>query len=259
MLNRYGILASFLLTFIFHNSLQGEIVNSNLKIHPTASIHPSVIMEGEIEIGANTVIGANSYLKGPLKIGENNQISQQVMIGVDPEHKTKQPSGLVIIGDGNVIREFSVIQRGIGDLETQIQNNCFIMAYAYIAHDCLIESDVILCAKVSLSGHCHILKGAILGLSSSFHQFSTIGAHAFVGMGSVVVKDVPPFCVALGNPAHFEKFNSHLFEQLGISIQDLVVYDGRLKSQHPYIKECIRSFVSHMRRKVIPITKANNE
>lgn len=210
-------------------------------------------MEGDIEIGANTTIGANSYLKGSLIIGENNRISGQVMIGVDPEHKTKPAKGLVTIGDDNVIREFSVIQRGIGDVDTQIQNNCFIMAYAYIAHDCLIESDVILCARVSLSGHCHILKGAILGLSSSAHQFTTIGAHAFVGMGSVVVKDVPPFCIAIGNPAHFEKFNSHPFEQLAITLQDLAAENGHLKSQHPYINDCIKRFNSHVRRKMIPI------
>lgn len=228
-------------------------MNTSFKIHPTASIHSSVIMEGEIQIGANTIVGANSYLKGPLIIGENNQISQQVMIGVDPEHKTKPPVGRVIIGDSNVIREFSVIQRGIGDLDTQIQNNCFIMAYAYIAHDCLIESDVILCARVSLSGHCHLLKGSILGLASSAHQFSTVGAYSFVGMGSIVVKDVPPFCVVVGNPAYFEKFNSHPLEKLGIKLQDLEVKDSLLKSHHPYVNECINNFKTHVRRKVIPI------
>lgn len=171
-------------------------MKSNLKKHLSAEIHSSVIMEGEIEVGANTTIGANSYLKGPLVIGEDNQIAQQVMIGVDPEHKTKPAAGRVVIGNGNVIREFSVIQRGIGDLETLIQHNCFIMAYTYIAHDCLIESEAILCAKVALSGHCHILKGAVLGLACSAHQFSTIGAHAFVGMGAVVVKDVPHFALS---------------------------------------------------------------
>jgi len=228
-------------------------VNTNFKIHPTASIHSSVIMEGEIQIGANTTIGANSYLKGPLIIGENNKIGQHVMIGVDPEHKTKPAVGLVSIGDGNVIREFSVIQRGIGDLATQIQSNCFIMAFAYIAHDCLIESDVILCARVSLSGHCHVLKGAILGLSSSVHQFSTIGPHGFVGMGSIVVKDVPPFCVVVGNPACFARFNSHPFEQFGIKLQDLEVKDFHLQSTHPYLNDCINNFNTHVRRKVIPI------
>jgi UDP-N-acetylglucosamine acyltransferase len=230
-------------------------MNAKFKIHPTASVHSSVIMEGEIQIGANTIIGANSYLKGPLVIGENNQIGQQVMIGVDPEHKTKLAAGYVIIGDGNVIREFSVIQRGIGDLDTQIQNNCFIMAYSYIAHDCLIESDTILCARVSLSGHCHVLKGAILGLSCSAHQYSTIGAHAFVGMGSIVVKDVPPFCIVVGNPACFAKFNSHPFEQLGITLQDLEVENSCLQSHHPYVSDCIKNFNTHIRRKVIEIAR----
>jgi UDP-N-acetylglucosamine acyltransferase len=225
----------------------------NCCIHPTAKIDPSVILEGEIEIGAHTTIGPNCSLKGPLMIGENNQIGAQVMLGVDPEHKTKPPIGRVIIGNGNVIREFSVVQRGIGDLDTEIQNNCYIMAYSYIAHDCLIESDVILCARVSLSGHCHILKGAILGLSCSLHQFTTIGPHAFVGMGSVVVKDVPPFCIVQGNPAHFAKFNAHPLESLGIKIQDLEIENSELKSQHPYVRECLESFKKHTRRQILKI------
>lgn len=226
-------------------------MNENFKIHPSASVHPSVTMEGGIEIGANTTVGPNAYLKGPLVIGSNNQIGPQVMIGVDPEHKTKPGVGRVVIGDGNVIRECSIIQRGIGELDTQIQDNCYIMAHAYIAHDCFIESHVIFCARVSLAGHCHVLKGAVLGLSSSFHHFSTIGAHAFVGMGSVVVKDVPPFCVVMGNPACFAKLHAYPLESLGLKLEDLEVRNSCLQSGNPYIKECIDSFSSHVRRKVL--------
>ncbi len=247
---RAGLLGFIILHYI---PLQGSALDSSSKIHSSASIHPSVIMEGDIEIGSNTIIGAGSYLKGPLVIGANNQIGHQVMIGVDPEHKTKPPKGHVLIGNGNVIREFSVIQRGIGDLETQIQNDCYIMAYTYIAHDCLIESDVILCARVSLSGHCHILKGAVLGLACCTHQYTTIGSHAFVGMGSIVVKDVPPFCIVMGNPAHFTRFNSHPLEKFGIKVEDLEIENSALQSQHPYATECMNSFKSHVRRKVIPL------
>jgi UDP-N-acetylglucosamine acyltransferase len=234
--------------------MQGNALTSSSKIHPSATIHPSVIMEGDIEIGEGTIIGAHCYLKGPLIIGSNNHIGHQVMIGVDPEHKIKPGVGIVTIGNGNVIREFSVIQRGIGDLDTQIQNDCYIMAYSYIAHDCLIESDVIPCAKVSLSGHCHILKGAVLGLASSLHQFSTIGSHAFVGMGSVVVKDIPPFCIIVGNPARFAKFNEHPLEKLGIKLEDLKIENSFLQSDHPYVRSCVNSFNTHVRRKVLPIS-----
>jgi UDP-N-acetylglucosamine acyltransferase len=123
----------------------------------------------------------------------------------------------------------------------------------YIAHDCLIESDTILCARVSLSGHCHVLKGAILGLSCSLHQFSTVGAHSFVGMGSVVVKDVPPFCLVMGNPAHFAKFNSYSLESLGVSLQDLAMDNNSLRSDHPYVQECLRQFEAHKRRESVKI------
>ena len=228
-------------------------MNENFKIDPSANIHPSVIMEGEIEIGANTTVGPNAYLKGPLVIGSNNQICAQVMIGVDPEHKTKPGVGCVVIGDGNVIREYSIIQRGIGELDTQIQDNCYIMAYTYIAHDCLIESDCILCARVSLAGHCHVLKGAVLGVAAALHGFSTVGAHAFVGMGSIVVKDVPPFCVVMGNPARFAKLHSYPLESLGLKLEDLEVRNSCLQSGNPYVKECIDNFNSNVRRKVLLI------
>jgi len=126
-----------------------------------------------------------------------------------------------------------------------------IIAYTYIGHDCLIESDVILCARVSLAGHCHVLKGAVLGLSSSLHPFSTIGAHAFVGMGSVVVKDVPPFFVVMGNPACFAKLHSYPLESLGLKLEDLKVKNFRLQSIHPYVQDCISKFASHVRREVL--------
>jgi UDP-N-acetylglucosamine acyltransferase len=246
------LIAGFLgLILLKYTPLQGAVLNS--KIHPSAHIHSSVIMEGDIEVGANTVIGAHSYLKGPLVIGSDNQIGPHVMIGVDPEHKTKKGLGCVRIGNGNTIREFSVIQRGTGDLETQVDNDCYIMAYSYIAHDSLIESDVILCARVSLSGHCHVLKGAVLGLACSAHQFTMIGAHAFVGMGSIVVKDVPPFCIVIGNPAHFARFNLHPLEKMMINPNELKVEDGSLESTHAYVKNCLESFKTHVRRKVTPI------
>jgi UDP-N-acetylglucosamine acyltransferase len=223
------------------------------KIDSSCSIHPTAIMEGDIEIGAKTSIGPGCYLKGPLVIGERNSIGPNVMLGVDPEHKSKGPQGVVRIGNENVIREFVTLQRGIGERDTEIEDNCYIMTSAYIAHDCLIESEVILCAKVGLSGHCHVLKGAILGLGSVLHQHSTIGAHAFVGMGSVVVKDVLPFCVVMGNPAAFGRFNTQPLDERGLELKDLEVVDGMLVSQQPYIQECVNAFANHSRRKTIPI------
>ncbi len=74
-----------------------------------------------------------------------------------------------------------------------------------------------------------------------------------MGMGSVVIKDVPPFSVVIGNPAHFKKFNSQSLELFGIHLQDLSIEDGHLKSEQSYITECINSFHSHTRRKAVLI------
>lgn len=214
-------------------------------------IHPTVIIEGEVEIGENTTVGPYSYLKGPLVIGKNNTICAHVQIGVDPEHKTKPPVGTVYIGNGNTIREFSVIQRGIGDLETCIEDDCYIMAYSYIAHDSLIESGVILCARTSLGGHCRILKRALLGIGSSLHHMTTVGAHAFVGMGSIVVKDIPPFYLVRGNPARFARLHDYSFKELELSPTDFQMIDGEFRSHHPYIKKCLTQFEKHSRRSLL--------
>lgn len=227
-------------------------MNSAL-IHPSAKIHSTAILEGEVNIGAQTEIGAGCYLKGPLTIGENNRIAANVMIGVDPEHAIETAKGRVIIGNNNVIREFSVIQRGIGDRETEIGNNCFLMAYSYIAHDVLIESDVILSAKVALAGHCHILRGAVIGLAAALHHYTTVGQYAFVGMGCIVNKDIPPFCISVGNPARFKGFNEHALKKFDFNIQDLKIENTQLQSDNTHIKKYLQEFNLHARRKILPL------
>jgi UDP-N-acetylglucosamine acyltransferase len=228
---------------------------NHLKIDPTVFIHPTAILEGDITIGANTEIGAGCYLKGPLVIGSNNKIGMYVMIGLDAEHATKPSLGRVIIGDNNTIREFVTIQRGIGDRETEIQNNCFLMAYSYIAHDSLIESDVIFSAKVALAGHCRILQGAIVGLGAVCHHYSTIGQYAFVGMGSVVNKDVPPFCVCVGNPLHFLRLNTEALNKLKLGDNILQIANGEIMATDINIKQYLEIFKQHSRRKILALIK----
>lgn len=231
-------------------------MNSRQQIHDLASIHPTVVMEGDIKIGANTSIGPYCVIKGPLEIGENNQISGNVMLGIDPGHKTMPAKGRVLIGSNNVIREFSVVQRGIGELETTIQNNCYILPYTSIAHDSLIEDDVIIASKTALAGHCHVLRGAILGLGVLVKEMTTIGSYAFAAMGSVITKDVPPFCLVKGNPARFYRFNSHALKQLNnlVTLEDLQICNGLLQSNNIIVQNCIAQFDKHSRSKIIALT-----
>jgi UDP-N-acetylglucosamine acyltransferase len=186
-------------------------------IHKSAKLHPTVILEGEVEIGEGTEIGPYCYLKGPIKIGKENRIHSHVVMGEPAEHRTKPGVGTIVIGDRNVIRELSVVQRGSGERDTQIGSDCYLMDHVHIAHDCVVEDGVTIAPNTVLAGHVTIQKGATVGVNTSIHQFSTIGSYAMIGMGSVIARDVPPLVVVSGNPARIKRLNTYQFTKLGVT------------------------------------------
>ena len=205
-------------------------MNSHLKIHPSVQIHPTAVIEGDVRIDEGTIIGPLCYLRGPLEIGKNNQICAHVIIGEGPEHRGKAPFGTVRIGNNNVIRELTVIQRGTGDRDTEVGSYCYIMDHVHIAHDCLITDHVTIAPNTVLAGHVKILDGATVGISTVIHQWSVIGGYAMIGMASVVTRDVPPFCLVKGNPAKFSRLNTHAFQKLQIKESDIQVIEGQIKT-----------------------------
>lgn len=217
-------------------------------------IHATAVIEGDVQIGEGTSIGALCYIRGPVVIGKNNKIGPHVIIGTDGEHRTKPSVGRIIIGDNNEIKELTVIQRGTGDRETTIGNGCFIMDHVHIAHDCVVEDDVTMAPNIVLAGHVRILAKANLGVASIFHQFTTIGSHAMIGMGSVVTKDVPPFVLVKGSPAKYGRLNAHAFKSLNISETDFHFTEGRYSSNHPYVAQCLERFTANVRREVLSLT-----
>ncbi len=187
-----------------------------------ADIHPTAIVAERANIGRNVTIGAFSIIGenvtigdgtrvGPhvvirnfTTIGKHNHIFQFSSIGEDPQHQgyRGEPTRLEI-GDRNTIREYCTINRGTaGGLGvTRIGDDNFIMAYAHIAHDCVLGNCIIFANGASLAGHVHIGDHAILGGFSLVHQFCRIGQHCITGIGCVCLQDVPPYIVAAGNPA----------------------------------------------------------
>ena len=182
-------------------------------IHPTALISPEatldstvrvgpfVVIEGAVEIGANTQIDSHSVIKGPCRIGQDNHIFSHAVVGEVPQDlKFQGEYSLLDIGDRNQIREFSSIHRGTegGGGVTRLGSDNLVMAYAHIAHDCQIGDHVILANAASLAGHVTVGDYAIFGGFAVAHQFCRIGAHAFIGGFSKLSKDVPPFVMADG-------------------------------------------------------------
>lgn len=189
---------------------------SKIEIHPSAVIHPKAKLEpgvvvgpysviGEnVQVGRNTEVGAHVVIDGWTRLGKNNRIFTGAVIGTEPQD-LKYVAGtqsFVKIGDFNTIREYATINRGTdeGDV-TEIGNHNLIMAYAHVAHNCVIQDHVIMANVASLAGHIVIESHAILGGLAAVHQFVRIGTYAIVGGASAVRGDVLPYCTYAGNPA----------------------------------------------------------
>lgn len=194
-------------------------------VHPTAIVGPQVILgenveigpfchiSGPVNIGDNTKISPYNYIEGPATIGENNMIGVNCVIGTPAEHKNSDSVGKIVIGNNNVIRELTVIQRGTGDRDTQIGDGCFIMDHVHVAHDVLISDNVTVAPNVVFGGHTVVLHGATIGIGVVTHQHSTIGSYSMVGMNTTVTKDIPPFFLVSGTPGKFQRWNSYQLKQ----------------------------------------------
>lgn len=180
------------------------IVDPGARIAADVEIGPWTIVGPDVEIGAGTVVGSHVVLKGPTRIGQRNRIYQFSSIGEDtPDLKYKGEPTRLVIGDDNVIREGVTIHRGtVQDrAETTIGDHNLLMAYVHIGHDSVIADHCILVNNAALAGHVQVGEWAILSGYTLVHQFCSIGAHSFTGMGSGIGKDVPAFMMVHGNPA----------------------------------------------------------
>lgn len=187
-----------------------------MKIHPTAIISPDAKLEDGVEIGPycvigayvkigkNTIIGPHTVIEELTEIGEGCHIHQFCSIGAPPQDfKYSGEKTRVVIGNFNSIREFVTIHRATAADTgvTIIGDYNMIMAYCHVAHNCKLGNHVVMANTSMLGGHVHVDDYAIISALSGIHQFSNIGAHCIIGGASAVVKDVPPYTIAVGNHA----------------------------------------------------------
>ena len=203
-----------------------------LLVHPTALVHRNAklgekvevgafsIVEENVEIGPGTVLGHHVVIRGHTRIGSNNRIHSFACLGEPPQDKKYrgEPTRLEI-GDNNTIREYCTLNLGTAqDIGiTRVGDNNWIMAYAHVAHDCQVGSNVVLANASQLAGHVQLGDYVILGGGTLVHQFCRIGAHAFTAGGSVVLRDVPPYVMAGGNSARPHGINSEGLKRRGFS------------------------------------------
>ncbi len=196
--------------------MQGHPSPSQTKIHPSAIISPRArIGEGcdigpfvtigdDVELGARVRIDSHCVIDGRTRIGDETHVFPFVSIGLPPQDlKFSGEETETEIGKRNRIREFVTIHRGTkgGGGITRSGDDCFFMAQAHIAHDCLIGNDVIMANAATLAGHVVVEDAANIGAYSGVHQFCRVGREAYIGGYSVVVKDALPFALTVGNHA----------------------------------------------------------
>ncbi|MGH8259590.1 MAG: acyl-ACP--UDP-N-acetylglucosamine O-acyltransferase [Steroidobacteraceae bacterium] len=180
------------------------IVSPRAELAADVAVGPFTVIGPEVVIGPGTVIGPHAVVNGPTRLGAGNRVFQFASIGEAPQDKKYQgePTRLEI-GDRNTFREFCTVNRGtVHDRGvTTIGNDGLFLASSHVAHDCVIGDHVVFANCASIGGHVEIGDWVQLGGLSAVHQFSKVGAHAFIGGGAMVSRDVPPYVLITGNPA----------------------------------------------------------
>ncbi len=194
-------------------------VHPDAKIAPNVRIDPFTTVHKNVEIGEGTWIGSNVTIMEGARIGKNCQIFPSSVISAIPQDlKYKGEDTVTIIGDNTTIRECVTINRGTTDRnETRIGNNCLIMAYSHIAHDCQVGNYCVFSNNTTLAGHIIVGDYVVLAGLTAVQQFVRIGSHSFVTGGSLVRKDIPPYVKAAREPLSYVGVNSVGLKRRGYS------------------------------------------
>jgi UDP-N-acetylglucosamine acyltransferase len=186
-----------------------SIVSPKARIADGVTVGPFTVIEDDVEIGSGTVIGSNALIANGARIGEECRIHHGAVLGTPPQDlKFRGEVTTLQVGHHTTVREYVTMNRGTHHSGTTIVgNNCFLMAYAHVAHDCVVGSHVILANSVNMGGHCVIGDNAVIGGIVAIHQFSHVGRHSMIGGGFRVTKDVPPYVLAGSEPLAFIGLN----------------------------------------------------
>ncbi|MFC2131621.1 acyl-ACP--UDP-N-acetylglucosamine O-acyltransferase [Bacteroidota bacterium] len=204
---------------------------SNLNFHPTAiisdkavigdnvKIGPFSIINDDVEIGDNTEIQSSVVLADGARIGKDCLVCHGTVIATEPQDlKFGGEKSLAVIGDRTILREYVTVNRGTKATGRAIVGeDCFLMAYSHIAHDCVVGNNVIIANVTQLAGHVHIDDWAIIGGVVKVHQFCRIGCHVMVGADVKVAKDIPPYTLVGSIPPKIDGINKIGMRRRGFS------------------------------------------
>ena len=201
------------------------------RVHPTAIIDPCAELDRDVEVGPYAVIGsgvkigkgskisAHAVLQGRTTLGRDNIVFPFASVGSIPQDlKYKGEPSELLIGDRNVIREYVSLNPGTtgGGMVTRVGDENLLMMYCHIAHDCCVGNRNVIANGATLGGHVIIEDSVIVGGLVGIHQFVRIGTGAILGAGSMVSKDVPPYCNATGDRARLRGLNIEGLKRRGV-------------------------------------------
>ena len=225
-----------------------------IRIHETALVDPRAEIDSDVEVGPYSIVGgcvrigkgvrikSHVVIEGRTTLGEGNVIFQFATVGSVPQDlKYKGEPSELIIGNHNTIREFVSINPGTagGGMVTRVGDHNLLMMYCHIAHDCILGSHNIIANGATLGGHVVIEDYVIVGGLVGIHQFTKVGRGAILGAGSMVSKDVPPYCNATGDRARLHGLNLEGLRRRGVKKEKIdalkrayrIMFRSRLKTK----------------------------
>ena len=171
-------------------------IDPSAKVHPTCSVGPYCILGADVELGEECEMISHVVIHGPAKIGGHNRFFPFCVIGGEPQDLSyKGEKTRLEMGSHNVVREYVTINRGTtkGGGVTTIGSHTLLMAYSHVGHDSVIGDHAMLVNGATLAGHVTVEEWAVVGALCAIHQFTRIGAHSYIGGGTIITQDVLPF------------------------------------------------------------------
>lgn len=198
-------------------------INPSAQIGNNVRIDPFAVIEADVSIGDDTHIMSHAVIMQGSRIGNGCRVFPGAIIGAIPQDlKFEGEKTTVEIGNNTTIRECVTINRGTKDKnKTVVGNNCLLMAYSHLAHDCIVGNNVILANSVQLAGHVTVGDHAIIGGMAAAIQFATIGAHTYIAGNSEIRKDVPPYIKAGRSPLSYVGINSVGLQRRGFTLEKI--------------------------------------
>ena len=200
------------------------VVDRTAELADDVEVGAYCVIGSKVKIGAGTRLGPHVVVDGRTTIGRNNRFYPFCSIGSAPQDKKYGGEDTeLIIGDGNTVRECCTVSLGTvqGGGITRLGSDNWIMAYAHIAHDCVLGDHIILANNATLAGHVSLGDWAIMGGMSAIHQFCSMGAHSMAAGGAIVLRDLPPFVICSGNPAEPHGINTEGLKRRGFAAETI--------------------------------------